>query len=326
MTAARSYVAPPRNFTERNSTYRLSDWLWYWETNYGAVSKDATQQSDRSRLQTIVNIIGDTPLCGPDLAGAVQRLIMELRGKQSPASIKNVWGVLKRALEKAASADFDLIDRVPQPALPRRVRSKQDFFTVEQMRELAEERLFYAVAAETGLRLGELRGLRPVDFTRMPGGYVLLTLRESVYGSKRQTPKTPSAERTISISTALAQRLNAAFTGRSQTGYLFSPDGKRPPSASLTTNWLHKSLKDRAMVIQPNNATQCGYHAFRRGVATLMAVLKIDPTIQIYRLGHDPHAQGVITMIYPQVVIGSDREAAELIGAQLFAKTTEAGS
>jgi len=67
----------------------------------------------------------------------------------------------------------------------------------------ADTRVFFWIAAEAGLRAGELAGLRLNDAT--PNS---ITVCQAVWNGKVGTPKTDSALRTIAVSPQLALLLS----------------------------------------------------------------------------------------------------------------------
>lgn len=79
---------------------------------------------------------------------------------------------------------------LPKPKLPRRAKKRARFFTLSDVAKLiavsqGEHRAFYWLAAETGLRAGEIAGLMLTDIEGER-----LTVNRSVWGGKDQSPKT----------------------------------------------------------------------------------------------------------------------------------------
>src|SRR5271166_3001602 len=77
---------------------------------------------------------------------------------------------------------------------------------------------FYWLAAETGLRAGELAGLRKTDLDLVNRR---LSVEQSVWQGTVQTPKTESSVRTLSISRQLADRLSVHLNRKPQRESVF---------------------------------------------------------------------------------------------------------
>jgi integrase len=64
-------------------------------------------------------------------AGDIQRLIAKLtREGKAPKSIRNVWGTIRLIWEAALAQKF-VDSALPKPKLPRNVKKKPRFFTLE---------------------------------------------------------------------------------------------------------------------------------------------------------------------------------------------------
>ena len=102
--------------------------------------------------------------------------------------------------------------------LPHVPRPKQPFLTATQMGRIIRiatepQATFYWMAAEAGLRAGELAGLRKLDVDLANRR---LSVEQSIWNGAEQTPKTESSVRTLSISRPLAKRLSTHLTKRGQ--------------------------------------------------------------------------------------------------------------
>jgi len=113
---------------------------------------------------------------------------------------------------------------LPKPKLPRRAKKRAKFYTLSDVAKMiaasqGEDRVFYWLAAETGLRAGEIAGLKLTDIDGER-----LTVNRSVWGGKDQSPKTNSAIRTIGLSPQLISLLWEQIARQRKKGheYLFS--------------------------------------------------------------------------------------------------------
>jgi integrase len=101
-------------------------------------------------------------------AGDIQRFIAAGTAEGlDPKTIRNHWGTAS-LIWNAALAQRYVDALIPKPKLPRRAKKKAKFFTFTEVAKIiaaseAENRVFYWLAAETGLRGGELAGLKLSD-------------------------------------------------------------------------------------------------------------------------------------------------------------------
>ena len=170
------------------------------------------------------------------------------------------------------------------------------------------------MAAETGLRAGELAGLRKtdVDFTKRR-----ISVEQSIWRGAVQTPKTESSIRTLSISRQLASRLSVHLTRQphSETLFVFCSRTGSPWDANLLVKRkLWSTLKTLGL-------PRCGLHAFRHGNATLMDALGVPLKVRQSRLGHS-RAGNLTTDVYTHFQIGDDADVARQLGAVLGKETS----
>jgi integrase len=119
--------------------------------------------------------------------------------KIAPKSVRNIYVTLQIMWKPARAWGYVAHDAVCQIVLPSPRRSERFFFTLEEVQKIlagAEEpyRTFYWLAAETGLRAGELCGLRvdDLDFDRR-----LLRVEQSSWRGNIQQPKTVNSVRSF---------------------------------------------------------------------------------------------------------------------------------
>lgn len=191
----------------------------------------------------------------------VQRLIARLlREGRQPKTIRNLWGSISLIWQAALAQKY--VDAVlPKPKLPKLLKRKPRFFTLSDVaavlattNEQGQQRAFYWLLAETGLRAGEISGLRVED--------VLLdriTVEQSVWGGKEQSPKSQSAVRTIAISPQLAELLWRQVARQKLAGHTFLftvSTGNAFDMNVERARRLHPTLEDLEL-------PKAGFHAFR---------------------------------------------------------------
>lgn len=186
---------------ERKSA-TLEGFITIWERDYLALSKRSTQSAVRSQMKALKAAFGkrDMRQIG---AGDLQRLIAKMqKDGYEPKTIRNMWSTV-RLIWTAAHAQGYVDAVLPKPKLPRLRRKKPKFFSLAEVASMiaaskGEHKVFLWLAAETGLRSGELAGIKLTD---VDGDR--LTVNQSVWHGKAQTPKTDNAVRTLALSPEL---------------------------------------------------------------------------------------------------------------------------
>lgn len=146
---------------------KTADWLNTWVTEYIGNVKSSTRKSyqDHVRLN-IIPYIGNVPL-SKVTAAMIQQMYNELQAEKelSPKTIKNVHGVLHRALEQAQKMGYIRSDPLVAVTLPRIERKQIKPLEDEELSAFLKEirgnpyELVYFVTVFTGLRQGEVLGL-----------------------------------------------------------------------------------------------------------------------------------------------------------------------
>ena len=107
-------------------------------------------------------------------------------------------------------------------------------------RSTGAKRLFYWLAVETGMRAGELCGLRVCDVDPFRK---LVRVRQAVWRGKFQTPKTKNAIREIPIPVQIVDALRVQIGSR-EVGFVFATKNGTPWNADLLLKrHLRKKLK-----------------------------------------------------------------------------------
>lgn len=235
----------------------------------------------------------------------VQRFVTGLAC--SPKSVRNVVGIF-RMLWKTAT----LWGHVKHKALegiqfPRMQPVERPTFTPEQMQQIiqaAEEpfKTFFWLASETGMRVGELCGLRWEDV-----GEGQVFVRQSVWRGQVGTPKSLSGTRRIDISAGLAAHLQVRQP-LSTVSFVFHSRTGQPWHASNVFERL-RGITNR-LGIPP-----AGLHAFRHGNATFLIGAGEDPITVAQRLGH---RDATITLkVYAHARPNKGREMAERMNSAI---------
>jgi integrase len=134
-------------------------------------------------------------------------------------------------------------------------------------------RLFYWLAVETGMRAGELCGLRVCDVDLFKK---LVRVRQAVWRGKAQTPKTKNAIRDIPTPVEIVDALRAHIGGRSE-GFVFTTKNGTPWNADLV---LKRHLRKKLKVVDGH------LHMFRHTFATRQLHAGVPVSVVSKLLGH----------------------------------------
>jgi integrase len=190
------------------------------------------------------------------------------------------------------------------------------------------------ILAETGMRAGEVTGLRASDVNL---ANLAIDVNQSMWHGIADVPKTRAGRRSICISSVLAAHLGEYLAGRTE-GYLFQTSAGKPwDTANVLERMLNPLLKrvgipkldedlltkivgDGRTVAQATvsekRAASVGLHSFRHTNKTAMDSLHIPEGVQSKRLGH---SKGDVPGRYRHAFTPDEHDAAEKLG-NLFGK------
>lgn len=254
----------------------------------------------------LVPFFGNAPL-GELTGESVQHFVSQ--SGMAPKTVRNCVMVLRSLWRSAGDWGYVRHDPFRGLRLPRLERAERPPFTVEEIRRVlaaASEpfRTFCWIAAETGLRAGELCGLwwDDADF-----GARTIRVRQSVWRGRLQQPKSAAAARVCAISEPLAEHLRS-MRGE---GLMFSTRNGTPWDANLIVKRKLHPLLDSLGI------PRRGLHAFRHAQASLMDAMHVPVKVRQQRLGH---ASSQVTLdTYTHVVTEDERRFADELGRILHA-------
>ena len=261
----------------------------------------------------------------------VQSFLNRLMGK-SPKTVKNVWTTLRIMWNSAVAWGY--VTGELRVELPKARRLRMRCYTVHEVKRIlantkGAEQIFFWLAAETGLRVGELIALRVNDVdVENPS----VEVSKAIWGRIEHNPKTEAGFRSICISARLGAQLKEYLAGRTD-GYLFQSDSGNPWDASNVLDRKLNTLLERLQIpkIDPKllakivgkdrtieqatrsekRAVSLGLHSFRHTNATAMDSLAIQQQIRKQRLGHSGNG---VTENYTHTFTQDERDAAEKLG------------
>jgi len=278
-----------------------------WQTDVMVQHKPSTQATIRGHVKNFLLPYFGSREVRDIRSEQIQRFLAGL--KSSPKTVRNIIATFRMIWKCARAWGYASHDALEGIVLPKRQKAARFFFSVEEVQRILREadepyKTFYWLAAETGMRAGELCGLRisDIDLDRN-----LICVQQSVWHGGIQSPKTENAVRAFAISPRLATQIRALLTKwhPNENGLLFATRKGTPWDANLLVKRkLHPLLAKFGI-------RRAGLHAFRHCNATVMDRLGVPLKVRQVRLGHsDPK----LTLgVYTHVVSEDD----SLIAAQL---------
>lgn len=136
----------------------------------------------------------------------VQRYINRLAADATiaPGTVRNIYAVLRTAMAKGVRMGMVRVNPCTEIDLPRARREEMLFLTADEVRALAEAidphyRVLIYTAAYTGLRAGELGGLRRQDVDLLRGVLHVRRALKDANGRLSLGPTKTHAQRTITL-------------------------------------------------------------------------------------------------------------------------------
>jgi integrase len=282
-----------------------------WEQDYLSLSKASTQSTMRGHIKRLKSVFSQKDMRQIS-TGDLQRVIASMVADEyQPKTIRNLWATVRLIWDAALAQGY--VDRVlPKPRLPRVSRKVPKYFRLEDVAKIiahshGEQRVFYWLAAETGLRAGEIAGLRLGDVEPER-----ISVSQSVWHGRVQAPKSDNALRTIAVSPQLGVLLLEQSERQIGKGhdFLFSSSTGSPWDASL---FRRRKLKP---LLRTLGVREAGFHGFRHFNASLLSSLRIPLKVIQERLGHA--SAGSLTLdVYTHAEWEENVEAAQLAGEKI---------
>jgi len=293
-------------------TATFAEFASVWKDIALTQHKQSTQLAIRSQLKKwLVPYFGSYAM--RDIGGQTVQMFVQ-RCSLAPKSCRNLVLTLRMMWSSAKAWDYVSHDPYEGLVLPKIVRQARFFFTLDEIQRILAAangplKSFYWLAAETGMRAGELCGLRieDVDLDRCA-----VNVKQSVWRGKVQTPKTVNSIRQFAISAKLASHLRAYLSGwrPNLLNLVFATKNGTPWDQNLVVKRkLHPLLESLGI-------PRCGMHAFRHTNGSLMDRLNTPMKIRQERFGHAA-GSGLLLSAYTHSVGEDDRRVAEQLGEML---------
>jgi integrase len=278
---------------ELEKTYKEYAWMWF-EKYALANNKYSEIKMKEYILNThLVPHFGKTKLNKITTFQVEQYKTCKLKKGLTKKTINNQLAVLSKSL-KTAGEWFEL-DPIPKVQLFKVRYNERKFLTKDEAQLFlqASSNVWYEMgltALHTGLRLGELIGLRWEDIDYKQN---LLTVRRAIVRNKVGTPKNGKT-RIIPLSAPLARM----FKSRQSRGYVFTSR----PGLPLSTNNCSLNI---SKICDKAKLERFGWHTLRH-TATQLASNNV-PIISIKELMG--HSDIKTTMRYAHLIPSTLREA-----------------
>jgi len=289
------------------------------EVRYVGECKNLSARFNAGYLAKWLNpSIGDVSLM--DVKNGVLKGIVEKLSTAglSPKSVRNVVQVVTMVKSSAVDEDGNEIYAYKWnfefAQVPLVENQRTPMFTGEEITKLIAKaegarRMAFTLLAASGLRAGELFGLEVKHFAGNT-----LSIEQSVWEGRKQTPKTKNARREVDLHPSVATLLQG-FIGHRKDGFIFrSEEGTPIHQSNFLRRYLHPLLEQLGIEKQ-------GFHGFRRFRVTHLESSTVPPALVKYWTGNANSSDGEVvrrTVTDRYVMMAKDTkfraEVAERIG------------
>ncbi len=313
---------------------RVGEYLQQWLEDYAEIRNLAAttrrNYGDTMRAH-LIPALGHIPLMRLSAQAIDRYLADRLRQGLSSTSVQFHYEVLREALGHAVKKGLlarnpcEMVDR------PRRRRVEMRVLDEEQVRlflgaakKFSPNYVLYLAAITTGMRQGELLGLRWQDVDLGEG---TASIQQTFYRLGREqifkAPKTDSGHRIVTLPRVLVEELSRLREQQEQHRQVFGsayedhglvfcqPDGKPLHAHNITQ-------RDLRQVLRRAGLPRLRFHDLRHCHASLLLKLGVHPKIVQERLGHSSPA--FTLHVYSHLLPGMQEEATRALEARLFGR------
>lgn len=287
---------------------------WAEEVMAGRVNlRPSTVARDRSILTSLILPTFGTRRLDSITPTDVQSWVADLHGQgKAPTTTRKAYQILSLTFRAAVNAD--LLPRSParEVRLPKNEPTEMRFLTVDQVQELSKaiEPRYSALvltAAFTGLRFGELAGLRPQHLDLENGA---LTVSDNLTEVRGQVvigpPKTNAARRTVALPAFLVKILRIHLSAYSGDFVFGSPEGGPLRRGNFRKRYWLPAVRDSV-------GGHLRFHDLRHSHVAMLIEQGAHPKVITQRLGHT--SARVILDVYGHLLGGLDRKVADDLDA-----------
>lgn len=258
-------------------------------------------------------------------------LTSKLHTGLSPTTVRYHAAILHQALRQAVKWGLLAHNPVDRVDLPRRARVEMRVWDEEQVRMfLAEARrssayyALYLTALTTGMRQGELMGLRWRDVDLTLG---VASIQQTLYRIGKDVvakePKSVSSRRAIALPPTLVETLRGVqaeqMAARREFGETYDDHGLVFCQSSGKPLHAHNvTQRDLPRVAKRAGVPRIRFHDLRHCHATLLLQQGVHPKVVQERLGHSTISMTLDT--YSHVVPGMQERAVLDLEKRLFSR------
>jgi len=283
-----------------------------WESQVLIHQKPSSVKAAKSHLRTYIRKHLGKVLLHELTPQIQQNFVTLLSLKVSRKTVLNILSTLSSMMSTAKSWGYcTQAITIGELALPsEEIRKQARFFNGEEARKiimLASEpyRTMFAIAAMTGLRVGEVVGLQKgdLDFDRRT-----VHVNRSAWYGHVQTVKSKASRAPVAMSEALSTMLKEYLAAWSPNpeGFLFVNRNGRPYAANKVVEYGLWPVLDKLKI------ERAGMHAFRHCHASLLMDVGANPTVTKEQMRH---SDARVTLgVYGHVIGDSQRDAVDKVG------------
>ena len=306
----------------------LNDWVdSYWQGAQGEKLKETTRDLYNTLYKTHIKPYFESYLLRPISNERIQKFITHLHtvAGLSPASVRQVWNVLRMPLKKAYNKGILEYDVTEDIDLPPMVQKKVNSLSEEELTNLLQaldekKYSFYKFAIllllYTGLRRGELLALRweNIDFEAC-SLLVVGNLVRTKTGIKAQEPKTKASTRVVIFPSKIRDMLKERRKEYPDDVYVVRQLHHDKPITPTNFSRYFRNVCDKAGIKDQ------GLHRLRHTFTSMSYAAGIDSRITQNQLGHSSLRMTV--GIYTHINQDLMQTASEKLYQQLSAITAK---
>jgi integrase len=249
----------------------------------------------RSGYETIIRChllpeFGNTPVSRVTTE-AVQAYVNRLAKTAGSGTVRNIFAALRNALNTGVRLKLLVANPCVGVKLPRARRREPVFLTADEVRALADAitphyRILVWMAAYTGLRAGEIHGLRLCDVDVLRGVVHVRQALKDVNGHLHFGPTKTHDSRTVSLPAFLRAMLNdhlAALPPGTPEALVFPSQTGKPLRHDL---FFARHFKPAVRKALPADKHGLRFHDLRHTCASLSIAAGAHPKLISARLGH----------------------------------------
>ena len=312
---------------DQRGNMKLIEFASRWLERRKVALKPSAYDSYRSIVEQHIVLYFEDRKLNNIFTGDIEDFVLSLSAKSgkggrplSAKTINNALIVLHRIFDDAVDdqrigTNPVIYKKQKLPYLP----PEKDHFTIDEVNLFLQYvnpayKQFFITAWHTGLRMGELIGLKWQD---IDGRKKTIAVRRSIYQTGSMdiitSPKTKSGIRTIFMTPYLAQTLKSyrdAKTVQSIEDYIFEKDGKPYNKDGIVRSQFRQALRKAGL------RKSLTPHSIRHGLNTILR--KQFPDWIVKRIMGHSHSNNDISDVYSHLKDSELREYAVKLGELLL--------